>query len=107
MIFLPSDGKISNPLFANSVLQTRKDMEQTVFKIFSCIGFDIGKDKTESCHRLINAVRTIVNFSRSKDCQHLMCVEKVLKAIDPTIMSFPEGTKNYLTDSLCLHYKEY
>ena len=33
-----------------------------------------------------------------------MRVKKELKDLDPTNLSFPEGTKIYIKDSLCLCY---
>ena len=41
-----------------------KDLEHTVCKVFNSIGFDIGEDRIEACHRLTKSYRTIVKFSR-------------------------------------------
>ena len=40
-----------------------KDLEHTVCKVFNSIGFDIGEDRIEACHRLTKSHRTIVKFS--------------------------------------------
>ena len=82
-----------------------KDLEQTVCKVFNSIGFDIEEDRIEACHRLTKSDRTIVKFSRRKDCQYLMRVKKGLKDLNPTNLSFPEGTKIYVNDSLCPYYR--
>ena len=82
-----------------------KDLEHTVCKVFNSIGFDIEEDRIEACHRLTKSDRTIVKFSRRKDCQHLMRIKKGLKDLNPTNLSFPEGTKIYVNDSLCPYYR--
>ena len=45
-------------------------------------------------------------FSQSKDCQHLMSIKKGLKHLNPTNLSFQEGTKMYINNSLCPYYRE-
>ena len=82
-----------------------KDLEHTICKVFNSIGFDIEEDRTEACHWLTKSDRTIVKFSRRKDCQYLMPVKKGLKDLNPTNLNFPEGTKIYVNDSLCLYYR--
>ena len=82
-----------------------KDLEHTVCKVFNSIGFDIEEDRIEACHRLTKSYRTIVKFSRRKDYQHLMRIKKVLKDLNPTNLSFPEGTKIYVNESLCPYYR--
>ena len=82
-----------------------KDFELTVCKVFNIIGFDIGQDRIESCHRLTKSDRTIVKFSQRKDCQHLMRIKKGLKDLNQTNLSFLEGTKIYVNDSLCPYYR--
>ena len=82
-----------------------KDFELTVCKVFNIIGFDIGQDRIESCHRLTKLDRTIVKFSQRKDCQHLMRIKKGLKDLNQTNLSFLEGTKIYVNDSLCPYYR--
>ena len=81
-----------------------KDLEHTLCKVFNITGFDIGEDRIEACHRLTKSDRTIVKFSRRKDCQHLMHIKKGLKDLNPAILSFPEGTKIYVNDSLGPYY---
>ena len=81
-----------------------KDLEHTVCKVFNSIGFDIEEDRIEACHRLTKSDRTILKFFRGKDCQHLMRIKKGLKDLNPTNLSFPEGTKIYVNNSLCPYY---
>ena len=82
-----------------------KDLEHTVCKFFNSIGFDIKKDRIEACHLLTKSDRTTVKFSRRKYSQHLMCIKKGLKDLNPTNLSFPEGTKIYVNNSLCPYYR--
>ena len=82
-----------------------KDLEHTVCKVFNSIGFDIEEDRIEACHRLTKSDRTIFKFSRRKDCQHLMHNKKGLKDFNSTKLSFSEGTKIYVNDSLCPYYR--
>ena len=85
-------------------VESSKDLEHTVCKVFNSIGFGIKEDRIEACHRLTKFDCTIVKFSRRKDCQHLMRIKKELKDLNPTNLSFPEGTKIYVNDSLCPYY---
>ena len=82
-----------------------KDLEHTIHKVFNSIGFDIEEDRIKACQRLTKSDHTIVKFSRRKDCQHLMRIKKGLNDPNPTKLSFPDGTKIYVNDSLCLYYK--
>ena len=60
-----------------------KDFEHTVCKVFNSIGFDIGEDRIEVCHRLTKSDPTIVKFSRRKNFQHLMCIKKGQEDLNP------------------------
>ena len=81
-----------------------QDLKHIVCKVFNSIGFDIGEDRIQVCHRLTKPGRTIVNFSRRKDCQHLIRIKKGLKDLNPTNLSFPDGIKIYVNDGLCLYH---
>ena len=83
---------------------SRRDLEHTVWKVLNSIGFDIEEDRIEVCHWLTKSDRTIVKFSRSKDCQHLMRSKKGQKNLNLTSLNFPEGIKTYVNDSLCPCY---
>ena len=78
-----------------------KDLEHTICKFFNSNSFDIDEDRIEACHRLTKSDRTVVTFSRRKDCQHLMRIIKGLEDRNSRNLSFPEGTKIYVSDSLC------
>ena len=57
-------------------------LKQTVCKVLQHIGVEISKGGIESCHRLNKKLyRTIVNFSRRKDCEHVMRAKKDLKKV--------------------------
>ena len=71
-----------------------KDLKHTVYKVFNSIGFDIGEDRIEACHRLTKSDRTIVKFSRRKDCQHLMRIKKGLKDLNPKTGVFQRARKS-------------
>ena len=60
---------------------------------------------TKSNKRLKKSDCTIVKFSRRKDCQHPMHIKKGPKDLNPTNLSFPEGIKIYVNDSLCPYYR--
>ena len=70
-----------------------QDLEHSVCKVFNSIGFDIGEDRIEKCCQLTKSDHTIITFSQRKHCQHLMCIKKGLKDLNPTNLSFPKGTK--------------
>ena len=45
-----------------------KDLEHTVCKVFKSIGFDIRKDRIDTCHWLTESDSTVVKFSQRKVC---------------------------------------
>ena len=45
-----------------------KDLEHTVCKVFKSIGFDIWKDRIDTCHWLTESDSTVVKFSQRKVC---------------------------------------
>ena len=81
-----------------------QDLKHVVCKVFNSIGFNIGEDTIQVCHRLTKPGRTIVSFSRRKDCQHLIRIKKGLNDLNPINLSFPDGIKIYVNDGLCLHH---
>ena len=81
-----------------------KDLEHIACKVFNSIGFGIEEDRIEACHWLTKSDHAI-KLSRRKDCQHLMHFKKGLKDLNPTNLSFPEGTKIYVDVSLCPYYR--
>ena len=84
----------------NSIVHN--DFEKTVRKVLQHIGADICEEKIESHHRINKkSNRTIVKFSRRKDCEQVMRVKKDLKDLDPTDLDFPAGTRLFINDGLC------
>ena len=77
---------IVNPSIVYSAL------EETVHKVLQHNRAEICEEKIESCHHLNNkkkSDRTIVQFSRMKDCEQVMRVKKDLKDLNPTDSDFP------------------
>ena len=56
-----------------------KELEPTVCRVFQDIGVDIMGKSIEACHRLNKSDRTIVKFSRRKDCEHVLRKKKLNK----------------------------
>ena len=73
--------------------------------IFGEIGININKRDIQACHRLREKDRTIVKFVNRKDCTNILRVEKDLKHLDPSKLSFSEGTKIFINESLCPYYR--
>ena len=48
-----------------------------------------------------NLLKQLENTER----QHLMLIKKGLNNLNPTNLSFPEGTKIYVNNSLCSYYR--
>ena len=46
-----------------------------------------------------------MRFSGRKDCEHTMRAKKDLKDLNVTDLDLPAGTKLYINDSLCPHYR--
>ena len=59
----------------------------------------------QACHRLRNKDRAIVKFVNRKDCTNILRVKKDLKYLDPSKLSFSEGTKIFINESLCPYYR--
>ena len=69
--------------------------------IFGEIGVNINERDIQACHRLREKDRTIVKFVNRKDCTNILRVKKDLKHLDPSKLSFPDGTKIFINESLC------
>ena len=66
------------------------ELEETVHKVLQHHGADICEEKIESCQHLNKkSDRTIVQFSRRKDCEQVMRVKQDLKNLNPTDLDFP------------------
>ena len=69
--------------------------------IFEEIGTNIDERDIQACHRLREKDKTILKFVSRKDCINILRVKKNLKQLDPSKMSFSEGTKIFINESLC------
>ena len=83
-----------------------KDLEPTVCKVIQHIGAGITEEGIEASHRLNKySDRTIVKFSRRKDYEHVMRKKSELRKLKPFELNLPSGTKLYINESLCPHYR--
>ena len=46
-----------------------------------------------------------MRFSRRKGCQQVIKVTEDLKDLNPTDLDFPQGTRLFVSDSLCPYYR--
>ena len=83
-----------------------KDLEPTVCRVLQHIGVGITREGIEACHRLNKqSDRTIVKFSRRKDCEHVMQKKSELRKLKPSKLDLPNGAKLYINESLCPYYR--
>ena len=82
-----------------------KDLEDKVRNIFGEIGVNVSERDIQACHRLREKGRTIVKFVNRKDSTDILRVKKDLKQLNPTKLSFTEGTKIFINESLCPYYR--
>ena len=84
--------------FVNS---RQKELKLIVCRVLQHIGVDIMGESIEASH-LLNKVsdRTIVKFSRRKDCEHVMRKESELRKSKPFEFDLPNRA-NDIKESLC------
>ena len=83
-----------------------KELEQTVCRMFQHIEAVIMGERIEACFRLKKqSDRTIVKFSRRKDCEHVMRKKSELRKLKPSDLDLPNGTMLYINESLCPYYR--
>ena len=83
-----------------------KVLEPTVCRVLQHIGVGIMGEGIKACHRLSKqSDRTIVKFSRRKDCEHVMRKKSELRKLKPSELDLPNGTKLYINESLCPYYR--
>ena len=68
--------------------------------IFEEMGVNIDEHDILACHRFREKDRTIVKFVNQKYCTSILWVKKNLKELDPSKLSFSEGTKIFINESL-------
>ena len=87
-------------------VEVDKHLEPTVCRVLQHIGVGITREGIEACHRLNKqSDRTIVKFSRRKDCEHVMRKKSELRKLKPSELDLPNGTKLYINESLCPYYR--
>ena len=79
-------------------------LEDKVLNVFWEIGVEIAQCDIQACHGVKNN-QTVVNFSNRKDCLQMLRVKKQLKDLNCALCNFPDGTKIFVNESLCLYYK--
>ena len=79
-------------------------LEDKVINVFREIGVEIGQRDIQACHRVKNN-QTIAKFSDRKDCLQILRVKKQLKDLDCALFNFPDGTKIFVSESLCPYDK--
>ena len=82
-----------------------QDLEEKVGNIFGEIGVNVNECDIQACHRLRKKDGTIVKFVNRKDCMNILRVKKDLKHLDPSKLSFSEGTKIFINESLYPCYR--
>ena len=80
-------------------------MCKKVCNVFGEIGVNINKRDIQARHRLREKDRAIVKFVNRKDCRNILRVKKDLKHLDPSKLSFSEGIKIFINESLCPYYR--
>ena len=81
-------------------------LEDKVLEIFDSMGCRVQKENIEACHRMGKKNdRTIVKFSKRKDCQQILSVKKDLKNLSMEDLNLPADTKIFVNQSLCPYYR--
>ena len=80
-------------------------LEANVSKVFGNLGVHVEGKDIRACHRLKDDGKAIVKFSNMKDSLQILRVKKDFKSLDPTKLDFPEGTKIFINESLCVYYR--
>ena len=80
-------------------------LEANISKVFGKIGVHVKGKNTQACHRLKDNDLIIIKFSNKKDSLQVLRVKKDLKSLDPTELEFPEGTRIFINESVCVYYR--
>ena len=84
-----------------------KELEPTVCRMLLHIDVDITGERTGAYHCLDKqSDRTIVKFSRRKDCEHAMRKNSELRKLKPSDLDLPNGTKLYISESWYPYYRD-
>ena len=82
-------------------------LEQKVCNMIQETGVDICDRDIHACHRLKSKDRTIVKFTKRKDCLRTLRVKRQLKHLDPSAVDLPEGPKFLLMRACALTIEGY
>ena len=83
-----------------------QDLVGNVQNVFEEIGVNIDERDIQACHQLREKDRAIVKFVNRKDCTNILRVKKNLKDLDPSKLSFSEGTKTFINEDLFPYYRD-
>ena len=92
----------------NSRQYSKKNLQDTVLKIFSEAGVTIDSKDAETCHRLNEQAylkKLIIKISKRKDVARVMNNKKKLKGMKPQNIDLPSSRKIYINQSLCKYFK--
>ena len=78
-------------------------LEANISKVFDKIGVHVEGKDIQACHRLKDNDRVMLKFSNRKDSLQVLRVKKDLKTLDPTELDFPEGSRIFINESLCVY----
>ena len=83
-----------------------KHLETKVQSIFQKVDCTIAPEFIDGCHRLgKNNDRVIVKYIRRKDCKQVLQFKNDLKDLTADDLDLPQGTKIFVNQSLCPHYR--
>ena len=80
-------------------------LESTSCKIFDKVGMEINQNHIEACHRAGRQGNAIVEFTRRKDCQHLLKIKKDLSKLTFEDINLARDTKIFVNQSHCAYYR--
>ena len=92
----------------NSRQYSKKNLQDTVLKIFSETGVTIDSKDAETCHRLNEQAylkKLIIKISKRKDVARVMNNKKKLESMKPQNTDLPSSCKIYINESLCRYFK--
>ena len=81
-------------------------LEDKVLNVFDKMGCHIQKENVEACHRISkHNDRTIIKFTRRKDCQQVLSVKRDLRNLSSEDVGFPGDTRIFINQSLRPYYR--
>ena len=80
-------------------------MEANISKVFDKLGVHVEQKDIQAYHRSKDNDSVIIKLSDRKDSLQVLRVKKDLKSLDPTELDFPEGTRIFINESVCVYYR--